>query len=113
MMDMKNVNKPIKQESKTLLGKINEIDYGKLGIATTGLAICGNILYPVATATIIGAMPYVGIGMLGIVGGALLMDIITGDIVEEIEEMAKESNETLDRNLNNCVPVGITKKEGK
>ena len=105
MKDMKNVNKPIKQEEG--------FNYGALGIVGAGLTVCGNILYPVATATIMGAMPYVGIGMLGIVGGALLMDIITGDIVEEIEEMAKESNETLDRNLNNCVPVGITKKEGK
>ena len=48
MKDMKNVNKPIKQEEG--------FNYGALGIVGAGLTICGNILYPVATATIIGAI---------------------------------------------------------
>ena len=116
MLDNKKINKPIHQESKTLLGKISEIEYGKLGVAISGLTIFGCQFYPVATATIIGALPYIGIGMLGMVSGALIMDAFKSDVVEDSEELAKEANEgsnsELNR-LNSILPVGATKKEGK
>ena len=120
MLDNKNVNKPIHQESKTLLGKMGELDFGALGIGISGLTVYGCYLYPVATATVIGALPYIGIGILGMVTGALLMDAFKEEVVENIEEFSKESNEKLDNELNKlnqkingCLPVGATKEGGK